>query len=90
MGLRPSPVIALNRAVALGVRDGPDAGLQALAVVESSSELADYPWLAVVRADLLRRAGRVEDSAQSYREAIEQSRTDPERRLLERRLRELT
>ena len=90
LGLRPSPVIALNRAVALGVRDGPDAGLQALAVVESSDELADYPWLAVVRADLLRRAGRVEDSAQSYREAIEQSRTDPERRLLERRLRELT
>lgn len=88
--LRPSPVIALNRAVALGARDGPDVGLEALAAVEGQAELAGYPWLVVVRADLLRRAGRTEESARSYREAIEQVRTDPERRLLRRRLQELT
>ena len=86
---RPSPVIALNRAVALGARDGPESGLHALAAVEGRAELAGYPWLPVVRADLLRRAGRFEESAASYGEAIEQARTDPERRLLQRRLQEL-
>ncbi len=89
LALRPSPVVALNRAVAVGARDGADAGLRALAAVEGGAELAGYPWLAVVRADLLQRAGRAEESTRSYREAIEQARTDPERRLLQRRLREL-
>ncbi|WP_053203632.1 RNA polymerase sigma factor [Jiangella muralis] len=86
--LRSSPVIALNRAVAVGFRDGPEAGLTAVGAV--AAELAEYPLLPAVRADLLRRAGRRREAAAAYRDAVAAARTEPERRLLERRLRELT
>lgn len=82
--LRPSPAIALNRAVAVGLRDGPEVGLLAV------EGLADHPLLPAVRADLLRRAGRRREAATAYREAAAVARTEPERRLLERRLREVT
>ncbi|WP_116947798.1 RNA polymerase sigma factor [Jiangella endophytica] len=86
--LRPSPVIALNRAVATGFRDGPAAGLAA--VDELGDELADYPLLPAVRADLLRRAGRRREAAAAYRDAVASARSEPERQLLERRLREVS
>ncbi len=85
----PSPVIALNRAVALGYRDSPVAGLAALAEVTASAELADYPLLPAVRAGLLRLAGQSELAAAAYREAIEIAHNPAERRFLQRRLAEL-
>lgn len=91
--LRPSPVIALNRAIALGFRDGPEAGLDALAAVgraHPGDGLERYPLVPAARADLLRRAGRVDAAVVAYRRAIEVARTDPERRQLRRHLAALT
>lgn len=85
----PSPVVVLNRAVALGFRDGPDVGLAALAEVENTRQLAGYHLLPAVRADLLRRAFRHEEATAAYGEALALVRTASERRFLERRVREL-
>ena len=87
--LRPSPVIALNRAAALGFRDGPLAGLTALAEVAPAGQLAGYHLLPAVRADLLRRAGRRDEAADAYREAIEAAPSAAKRRFLERRVAEV-
>ncbi len=87
IALRPSPVVALNRAVAVGFRDGPEAGLTML---DEVGELDGYPLLPAVRADLLRRAGRRAEAATAYQEAVAVARTEPERRFLERRLREVS
>jgi RNA polymerase sigma-70 factor (ECF subfamily) len=87
--LRPSPVVALNRAVAVAMAEGPEAGLDALADLDTSA-LADYPLLPAVRADLLRRAGRRREAADAYLDAIAEARTEPERRFLRRRLAEVT
>ncbi|HYU83776.1 MAG TPA: sigma-70 family RNA polymerase sigma factor [Kribbellaceae bacterium] len=87
LALHPSPVVALNRAVALAFRDGPGAGLAALDVVASDA-LGGYPPLPAVRADLLRRAGRLTEAATAYREAIGLARSELDRQALERRLRE--
>ena len=85
----PSPVVALNRAVAVGFRDGPDSGLNALVEVQRDGRLAGYHLLPAVRADLLRRAGRRAEAADAYRDALRLVRTDAERRFLQRRVREL-
>jgi len=87
--LQDSPVIALNRAVAIGFRDGPEARLTALAQVQADQRLVGYHLIPAVRADLLRRAGRTSWAIQAYREALDQARTAAERRFLRRRLREL-
>ena len=87
--LQPSPVVALNRAVAIGFRDGPDAGLDALAAVEADGRLAGYHLLPAVRADLLRRAGLPVEAGAAYLQAIELAPTDRERRFYERRLGDL-
>jgi RNA polymerase sigma-70 factor (ECF subfamily) len=84
LALRPSPVIALNRAVAVGFASGPEAGLALLDGLHA--DLADYPLLPAVRADLLRRAGRRDEALAAYRSALRAARTDPERRLVARRL----
>ncbi|HSR28828.1 MAG TPA: RNA polymerase sigma factor, partial [Actinomycetes bacterium] len=81
----PSPVVALNRAVAVAERDGPAA---ALALVEPLPLTGYHAWH-VTRADLLRRLGRPEDARAAYRRALDLTRQGPERRFLERRLREL-
>jgi RNA polymerase sigma-70 factor (ECF subfamily) len=81
------PVIALNRLVAVGFRDGPDAALAGLPPIAAA--LVGYPLVPAVRADLLRRAGRWVEAAAAYREAIEMANTDAERRFLERRLAEV-
>ena len=78
----PNNVVALNRAVAIGYRDGPQAGLAAL----DGLDLPGYHLLPAARADLLRRAGRPAEAAAAYREALELVRTDEERRLIARRL----
>lgn len=86
----PSPVVALNRAVAVAMAEGPEAGLALVDNLDRSGALAGYPLLAATRADLLRRLGRDHDAAAAYRRALEQTTSDAERRYLARRLAEVT
>jgi RNA polymerase sigma-70 factor, ECF subfamily len=88
--LAPSPVVELNRAVAVGMADGPAAGLVIADDLAASGQLAGYHLLPAVRADLLRRLDRPAEAAQAYRAAIEQAGTEPERHYLKRRLAEIT
>jgi RNA polymerase sigma-70 factor (ECF subfamily) len=85
-GLVPSPVVELNRAVAVAMADGPAAGLELVAAIEAAGSLPGYHLLAATRADLLRRLGRHAEAAASYREALALAPTDAERRFLTRRL----
>ncbi len=85
----PSPVVALNRAVAVAMCDGPEAGLTVIDPL-ATSELANYRFAHAARADLLRRVGRMEDARVAYRRALELSEQGPERAFLERRLNELS
>jgi RNA polymerase sigma-70 factor (ECF subfamily) len=82
----PTPVVELNRAVAIGMAYGPAAGLDLVADLEDSGKLAGYHLLAATRADLLRRLGASEAAALSYREALALAPTEAERRYLSRRL----
>ena len=85
-----SPVVALNRAVALGMAYGPELGLEAIEKLTSSGALDGYHLLPATRADLLRRARRPGEAADAYREALAMRSTQTERRYLERRLAEMT
>ncbi len=85
----PSPVVALNRAVAVAMRDGPLAGLTLIDAVFALGDLSDYHLAHAARADLCRRLGRTAEALASYRRALELTRQEPERRFLERRLSEL-
>ena len=84
-GMDDSPVVALNRAVALAMRDGPAAGLP---LIESllRSDLRQYHLAHAARADLCRRLGKKDEARASYRKALELARQEPERRFLERRI----
>jgi RNA polymerase sigma-70 factor (ECF subfamily) len=82
----PSPVVELNRAVAVAMADGPEAGLSLVHQLDQSGRLAAYHLLPATRADLLRRVGRYEEAAVYYRSALEQANTDAERNFLLRRL----
>jgi RNA polymerase sigma-70 factor (ECF subfamily) len=84
----PTPVVALNHAVAVGMAQGPAAGLALVEALEASGQLAGYHLLPATRADLLRRLGRLGEAAVAYREALELASTDTERRFLSRRLAE--
>ncbi len=86
----PSPVVALNRAVAVAMADGPDAGLAMVDELERSGRLAGYHLLPATKADLLRRVGRGDEAAVAYRAALELAATDSEQRYLRRRLAEVT
>lgn len=81
----PSPVVGLNRALAVGFRDGPAAGLAALDELDASA-LGGYHYLPAARADLLRRMGRRAEAASAYRQALEQVDNERERVFLQRRL----
>ena len=85
----PSPVIALNRAVAVAMRDGPEAGLLVIDGILARGELRDYRFAHAARADMCRRLGRTADARASYERALALTRQEPERRFLERRLAEL-
>ncbi len=85
----PSPVVELNRAIAVAMAEGAERGLALLDGLEARGELEDYHLLAAARADLLRRAGRRADAAEAYRRALALGGNDGERRFLERRLREV-
>jgi RNA polymerase sigma-70 factor (ECF subfamily) len=86
----PSPVVELNRAVAVAMRDGPLAGLELIDAILARGDLSDYHLAHSARAELCRRLGRTADARTSYQKAIDLSRQEPERRFLERRLRELS
>jgi RNA polymerase sigma-70 factor, ECF subfamily len=85
----PSPVIELNRAVAVAMRDGPGAGLALIDAILGRGALADYHLAHSARAELCRRLGRTADARASYTRALDLARQEPQRRFLERRLREL-
>ncbi len=85
----PSPVVKLNRAVAVAMRDGPVVGLALIEDLLTRGSLSDYHLAHAARADLYRRLGRVAEARASYERALGLARQDPERRFLERRLREL-
>ena len=85
----PSPVIELNRAVALAMRDGPEAGLALIDAILARGELADYRLTHAARADLCRRLGRTAEARAAYERALTLTRQEPEQRFLERRLAEL-
>ncbi|WP_434091571.1 RNA polymerase sigma factor [Streptomyces anulatus] len=84
--LTPSPVVELNRAVAVAMRDGPGAGLALLDALAGEPRLRAYPPYAVARGDLLGRLGRDGEAAAAYREALELTGTEPERAALRRKL----
>jgi RNA polymerase sigma-70 factor (ECF subfamily) len=86
----PSPVVALNRAVALAMADGPAAGLAELARLEQDGRLAGYRYLPAAKADLLRRLGRADEAAEAYRAALELTANHAERQFLASRLAEVT
>jgi RNA polymerase sigma-70 factor (ECF subfamily) len=86
---QPSPVVELNRAVAVAMSEGPGAGLDLIDAILARGELAEYHLAHAARADLSRRLGRISDARESYRRALALARQEPERRFLERRLREL-
>jgi RNA polymerase sigma-70 factor (ECF subfamily) len=85
----PSPVVELNRAVAVAMRDGPEAGLALIDAILARGDLADYHLAHSARAELCRRLGRTADARASYERALALARQEPERRFLEGRLAEL-
>ncbi|GAA1825537.1 RNA polymerase sigma factor [Agromyces salentinus] len=89
LALTPSPVIRLNRAVAVGLAGHPQAALDELDALAASGALGSYHLLPAAQADLLRRVGRADAAAERYRRAIELAPTEPERRFLARRLAEV-
>ncbi len=84
-----SPVVEMNRAIALAMRDGPEAGIAIIDRLITEGKLADYHLAHAARADLARRAGMLTEAVRSYRRALELVAQEPERRYLERRLAEL-
>ena len=85
----PSPVVALNRAAAIAMRDGPLAGLTLIDGILAAGDLTDYHLAHSARADLCRRLGRTADARAAYQRALDLARQEPERRFLARRLGEL-
>lgn len=87
--LNLSPVVELNRAVAVAMHDGPAAGLRLIDAILSRGDLGDYHLAHAARADLLRRLGRPEEARQAYQQALTLARQEPERRFLTMRLEQL-
>ncbi|HYZ26313.1 MAG TPA: RNA polymerase sigma factor [Geminicoccaceae bacterium] len=85
----PSPVVELNRAAAVAMRDGPAAGLALIDAILARGDLADYHLAHSARADLCRRLSRMAEARAAYQRALDLTRQEPERRFLERRLAEL-
>ncbi|MBF8305764.1 MAG: polymerase subunit sigma-24, partial [Acidobacteria bacterium] len=87
--LQPSPVVSLNRAVAVAMADGPQPALALIDALAATGDLDSYHLLHAARADMLRRLGYSKEAAQSYERALALVTNDSERRFLERRLREV-
>ncbi len=87
--VEPTPVVELNRAVAVAMRDGPAVGLESVEALLGRGELEDYHLAHAARADLCRRLGRTADAREAYERALTLTQLEPERRFLERRMKEL-
>ncbi|MFZ0613782.1 MAG: RNA polymerase sigma factor [Desulfobacterales bacterium] len=87
--VQPSPVVELNRAVAVAMRDGPGAGLTLIDAILARGDLTDYHLAHAARADLCRRLGRSQEARASYERALDLAQQEPERRFLQKRLSEL-
>jgi RNA polymerase sigma-70 factor (ECF subfamily) len=87
--LQPSPIVSLNRAVAVAMAEGPHPALAIIDQLAAAGELENYYLLHAARADLLRRIGSAEEAAKSYKRALALVTNDSERRFLERRLAEV-
>lgn len=85
----PSPIVDLNRAVAVAMRDGPETGLPLIEAILEQGTLSQYHLAHAAKADLCRRLGRKADAKHAYEKALELARQEPERRFLERRIQEL-
>jgi RNA polymerase sigma-70 factor (ECF subfamily) len=89
LGIDSSPIVELNRAVAVAMRDGPEAGLALIDAILKRGDLVDYHRAHAARAELCRRSGKMSDAKHSYERAISLARQEPERRFLTRRLSEI-
>jgi RNA polymerase sigma-70 factor, ECF subfamily len=87
--INPSPVIELNRAVAIAMHEGPEAGLRQIDAILERGELKDYHLAYSARAELCRKTGRAKEARTSWERALTLAQQDPERRFIERKLREL-
>jgi RNA polymerase sigma-70 factor (ECF subfamily) len=85
----PTPVVKLNRAVAIAMRDGPEQGLEIIERIVRHGDLSEYHLIHAARADLLRRLGRAEEAIEAYERALDLNTQEPERRFLSRRIAEL-
>ena len=86
--IQPSPVVQLNRAVAIAMRDGPEAGLAQIDAVLEHGELANYYLAHSARADMYRRLGRTAEARSSYEKALALTQQEPERQFLQERIRQ--
>ena len=89
LGIDSSPIVELNRAVAVAMRDGPEAGLVLIDAILKRGDLVDYHRAHAARAELCRRSGKMSDAKNSYERALSLARQEPERRFLTRRLSEI-
>jgi RNA polymerase sigma-70 factor, ECF subfamily len=87
--IQPSPVVQLNRAVAIAMRDGPEAGLAQIDAVLEGGELAEYYLAHSARADMYRRLGRPAEARSAYEKALALTQQEPERQFLQERIRQL-
>jgi RNA polymerase sigma-70 factor (ECF subfamily) len=87
--IQPSPIVSLNRAVAVAMANGPSAGLAIIETLSESGDLENYHLFHAARADMLRRIGSAKEASASYRRALEMATNESERRFLERRLSEV-
>ena len=89
MRVEPSPVIELNRAVAVAMRDGPRAGLELVDAILARGDLSEYQFAHSARAEFCRRLGKKQEARASYERALALTQLEPERRFLMGRMREL-
>ena len=89
LSINPSPIVELNRAVAVAMRDGPEAGLALIDSILGRGDLVDYHLSHAARGELCRRTGRIAEAREALAQAISLARQEPERRFLIRRLSEL-
>jgi RNA polymerase sigma-70 factor, ECF subfamily len=87
--IHPSPVVQLNRAVAVAMCDGPEAGLTQIDVLLEQGELANYYLAHSARADMYRRLGRTAEARSSYEKPLALTQQEPERQFLQKRIRQL-
>jgi RNA polymerase sigma-70 factor (ECF subfamily) len=87
--IQPSPVVQLNRAVAIAMRDGPEAGLAHINAVLEQGELANYYLAHSAQADMYRRLGRTAEARSAYEKALALTQQEPERQFLQDRIRQL-